>query len=433
MWTAVVIWYGKLAINLLYEEEILMATQRRIELEADDKNRKQRNVRLYSFFSIRRFWSNVNIYNNTVITGGNSNKRMLVLEGLIRQNMIEKIPTVVIADVQANGEFDNDLIEMLKEVPGVNLIITSSTFNNYSFFEGWPISKVVDYFIACAENQNINMTSLSTYITYYLLLVEKIYGRVTLTTLREALAEWEQNSENVETLCGKLSTEDMDSRMQQIVNYLKRANEDRNAMEILSLKISDALETLATCDTGYSIVSHEFVPGDIIVIHTEQTQNFELLSLYMKYELDQMQTIPFQLIISECVNEEFLTCLDNKIKNGNTVGICVQSVRAIFGDKTQNYPFGNIVILNERNRHPAPSNIEAELALFGQFDYWQPIMAGGSPPVFFSFWTDTHAAMISTKQNKVMSQDITDCEAVLYGHKKFLSQNEIALVRNFYD
>lgn len=410
-----------------------MATKRALELQARELNRTQRNLRSYSFFSAGEFWCRTTLNDPerplpgcSIISGGSVTKRETFLLSMLAQTVKSRIPTVILADGKQMPGLDRKLIGLLHLDPGAELVITSGENRNYQFFQGWPLSQIVEFMEPCGDSACGNMAA---YLQQYLTLVRQVYGETTLQALLDAEEE-PGHLEIIERLARRLGDR-IDPRTRITLNYLHMTTEQRQQCEAMVRRLGDGLGGLQTNAEGYSLRRHRPGPGQIVMIHTEDAADPELLTKYLQKELSPERTLPFHLILCECADETAATWAKDLIKTGSSVTICTQSAYASLGEEAERLPWNNLVFLREQGT--LPLNTERELSLFGTFDHWQVTEGGSSPPEAFSFWTGTHAGLVNTKRGKVIPQDIGDCEAVLYGHRGLLSKNEIALVRRVCD
>lgn len=414
-----------------------MATRRSLEIQAEELNRKQRNLRKYLSYSANDFWSKTSLNRNggqpvgcSVISGGTVAKRKSVLLSMLEQVTESEIPTVMIVDGSVIPNIDDRMIELVTRNPGTQLIITSAENSNYDFFSGWTVSQIVDFFVTCVTCDGGSSANMPSYLHQYFNLVEKVYGEVTLRTLMDAAEMAEGGLEVIEGLEQRLGDE-IDTKTRITLNYLRKTTDQRQHCEAMVRKVRDGLGALQTENVGYSLKKCLPGSGEIILIHTEDVSNPELLAAYFEKEMSSRKRLPFQLIVCECVDEKMTSWAKTLINTGSAVTFCTQSIYAALGEDSMKLPFQNMVFLF--NNGSVPLNAERELAMLGSIDFWQVTEGGSSPPVAFSYWTGTHAGIVNTNQNKVMPQDVEGCEAVLYGHSRFLSKNEIALVRKLCD
>lgn len=409
-----------------------MATRRALEKQAEELNRAQRNLRQYTFYSAKGFWSKTSMNSNakkpvgnTAISGGTIKKREAVLLGMVAQIMKSRIPTVMIANGSEMPDIDDRMIDLVSGNPDTQLIVTSAENNNYDFFAGWSVPQIVDFFCTCAIGDGLSSGEMMGFLQQYFLLIEKVYGEVNLRTLADAAHMAQGGRESIEVLIQKLG-DDIDTNICVAVNYLRRTTEQRQNWEVMLHKVLDGLGALQTDYLGYSLKKHLPGSGEIILIHAEDASDHELLTKYLEKELASKRTLPFQLIICECADERMITWSKALINAGSVVTLCTQSIYTVLGEDGLKLPFQNMVFLFDRCSMPL--NTGRELSMLGSFHYWQVAEGGSSPPVAFSYWTGTHAGLVSEERNKVMPQDVVECEAVFYGHSSFLSKNEIALV-----
>lgn len=414
-----------------------MATRRSLEIQAEELNRKQRNLRKYLFYSAKDFWSKTSLNRDggqpegcTVISGGSVTKRESVLLSMLDQVAERRIPTVMIVNGSVMPDIDDRMIELVSYNPGAQLIITSAENSNYDFFSGWTVSQIVDFFVTCVTCTGGNLANMPNYLHQYFNLVEKVYGEVTLRTLMDAAETADWGQEVIEGLEQRLGDE-IDTKTRITLDYLHKTTDQRQHCEAMVRSVLDGLGALQTENVGYSLKKCLPGSGEIILIHTEDVSDPELLAIYFEKEMSSRKRLPFQLIVCECADEKMTSWAKTLINTGSAVTFCTQSIYAALGEDATRSPFQNIVFLF--NNGSVPLNAERELAMLGSIDYWQVTEGGSSPPMAFSFWTGTHAGIVNTNRNKVMPQDVEGCEAVLYGHSKFLSINEIALVRKLCD
>lgn len=414
-----------------------MATRRSLEIQAEELNRKQRNLRSYLFYSAKDFWRKTSLNRNigqpagcTVISGGTVAKRESVLLGMLEQVTESEIPTVMIVDGSVMPDIDDRMIELVARNPGTQLIITSAENSNYDFFSGWTVSQIVDFYVTCVTCDGGSSTNMRSYLQQYFELVERVYGEVTLRTLLDADETPDGGLEIIEALEQKLGDE-VDKKTWITLDYLRKTTDQRQHCEAMVRKVLDGLGALQTKNVGYSLKNRLPSSGEIILIHAEDVLDSELLTVYFEKEMSSRRTLPFQLIVCECADEKMTCWAKALINTGSAVTFCTQSIYAALGEDSMKLPFQNMVFLF--NNGSVPLNAQRELAMLGSIDFWQVTEGGSSPPVAFSYWSGTHAGIVNTNQNKVMPQDVEGCEAVLYGHSRFLSKNEIALVRKLCD
>lgn len=410
-----------------------MATRRSLEIQAEELNRKQRNLRKYLFYSAKDFWSKTSLNRNvgqpvgcTVISGGTVAKRESVLLGMLEQVTESEIPTVMIVDGSVIPDIDDRMIELVSDNSGTQLIITSAKSSNYDFFSGWTVSQIVDFFATYATCDGGSPANMPAYLHQYFDLVEKVYGNVTLRALLDADETPDGGVEIIEALEQKLGDE-IDTKTWITLDYLHKTTDQRQHCEAMVRKVRDGLGALQTENVGYSLKDRLPGAGEIILIHAEDVSDPELLTMYFEKEMSSRRMLPFHLIVCECADEKMTSWVKGLINAGSAVTLCTQSIYAAVGEDTMKLPFQNMVFLFDNGSMPL--NAGRELSILGTFHYWQVTEGGSSPPVAFSYWTGTHAGLTAEERNKVMPQDAEDCEAVLYGHSSFLSKNEIALVR----
>lgn len=408
-----------------------MATRRALEKQADKRNHKQRNLRSYLLYSARDFWSRTALRRNdgqpagcSTISGGTTGKRRSVLLGMLAQTIESRIPTVIIADGKKMPGLDGEILQLLSGVPDARLIVTSAEYKNYNFFSGWTASQIADFFANTVAGEDA--AGIRTYLHQYFKLIEGVYGEVTLQTLLDADALTGGGLEAVEALEQRLGDE-IDPKLWITLDYLRKTTDQRQQYDALIRRVRDSLGAFQTESVGYSIRSSLPGPGDILLIHADDAEDPGLLAEYFEQELQSIRMLPFQLIICECGDEKMTSWAKKLAASGNSVAVCTQSIYGLWGEDALTLPFQQLVFLFDDGIMPL--NAERELAMLGTFEHWQVAEGGDSPPELFSFWTGTHAGLVAAAKNKVSPHDAWDCEAVLYGHKKALSKQEIALIR----